>query len=148
MRNARRAGFTIVELMVALAIGSVLLLALAAMFIGTSQSRNELDKSSRQIEGGRYAVQVLSDEIRHAGYFGALTNAPTLPGSVTTLPNPCSTTLATVQNSLGLPVHGVKPDMAMIQGMRANDSRWVKLSRRSPYACSGGTTTSKRSPAE
>jgi len=106
MWNVRREGFTLVELMVALAIGSVLLLALAAMFIGTSQSRNELDKSSRQIEAGRYAVQVVSDEIRHAGYFGALTNAPTLPGSVTTLPNPCSTTLATVQNSLGLPVQG------------------------------------------
>jgi type IV pilus assembly protein PilW len=92
--------------MVGLAIGSVLLLALAAMFIGTSNSRNEIDKSSRQIEGGRYAVQVLSDEIRHAGYYGILANAPTLPGSVTSLPNPCSNTLATVQNSLGLPVQG------------------------------------------
>src|SRR5690348_3142662 len=106
VRNVRSEGFTLVELMVALAIGSVLLLALAAMFIGTSQSRNELDKSSRQIEGGRYAVQVLSDEIRHAGYYGPLTTAPTLPGSVTALPNPCLTTLTTVQNSLGLPVQG------------------------------------------
>ena len=106
MRNVRREGFTLVELMVALAIGSVLLLALAAMFIGTSQSRNEIDKSSRQIEGGRYAIQVLSDEIRHAGYYGILANPPTVPGSVTTLPDPCSTTLTTVQNSLGLAVQG------------------------------------------
>ena len=33
------------------------------------------------------------------------------------------------QRTLGLPVFGVKPDMAMIQGMQANDSRWVKFSR-------------------
>ena len=105
-RATRSTGFTLVELMVALAIASVLLLALAAMFIGTSQSRNELDKSSRQIEGGRYAMQVLSDEIRHAGWYGALATAPTLPGSVTTLPDPCSNTLATVQNSVGLPLQG------------------------------------------
>jgi type IV pilus assembly protein PilW len=102
----RTAGFTLVELMVALAIASVLLLALAAMFIGTSMSRSELDKSSRQIEGGRYAVQVLSDEIRHAGWYGALANAPALPGSVTSLPDPCSNTLATVQDSIGLPLQG------------------------------------------
>jgi type IV pilus assembly protein PilW len=100
------AGFTLVELMVALAIASVLLLALAAMFIGTSTSRNELDKSSRQIEAGRYAAQVLSDEIRHAGYYGVLASAPTLPGSVTALPDPCSNTVATVQNSIGLPIQG------------------------------------------
>jgi type IV pilus assembly protein PilW len=99
-------GFTLVELMVALAIASVLLLALTAMFVGTSMSRNELDKSSRQIEGGRYAVQVLSDELHHAGWFGVLANAPTLPGSVTSLPDPCSNTLATVQNSIGLPLQG------------------------------------------
>jgi type IV pilus assembly protein PilW len=105
-RHSPSAGFTLVELMVALAIASVLLLALAAMFIGTSTSRNELDKSSRQIEAGRYATQVLSDELRHAGYYGVLARAPALPGSVTALPDPCSNTLATVQNSIGLPIQG------------------------------------------
>jgi len=99
-------GFTLVELMVALAIGSVLLLALTAMFIGTSASRSEIDKSSRQIESGRYAMQVITDELRHAGYYGALANAPVLPGSVTSLPDPCSNTTTEVRNSLGLPLHG------------------------------------------
>jgi len=57
----RSGGFTIVELMVALAIASVLLLALAAMFINTSAARTELDKSSRQIESSRYAMQIIAD---------------------------------------------------------------------------------------
>jgi type IV pilus assembly protein PilW len=101
-----RRGFTLVELMVALAIASVLLLALAAMFINTSAARTELDKSSRQIETGRYAMQIIADEIVHAGYFGALANAPSVPGSVTSLPDPCDFALATVQGSVGIPLQG------------------------------------------
>lgn len=149
LEPVRRGGFTLVELMVALAIGSVLLLALAAMFIGTSNSRNEIDKSSRQIEGGRYAMQVLSDEIRHAGYYGALTDQPALPGSVTTLPDPCSNTLATVQTSLGLPLQGYagggtapltcldaasgyKPNTAVIVVRRA-DTSIAAATATSPY---------------
>ena len=103
---SRPRGFTLVELMVALAIASILLVALATMFINTSISRGELDKSSRQIESGRYAIQILSDEIRHAGYFGAIPNAPALPGTVTSLPDPCTTVLTDVQNSIGLPLQG------------------------------------------
>ena len=99
-------GFTIVELMVALAIASVLLLALAVMFMNTSIARNELDKSSRQVESGRYAMSILSDEIRHAGYYGALVNAPVLPVTVTTLPDPCANALATVQGSVAIPLQG------------------------------------------
>src|SRR4051812_30503294 len=99
-------GFTLVELMVALAIASVLLLALAAMFINTSAARTELDKSSRQIEAGRYAMQVIADEIVHAGYFGALANAPSVPVTVTSLPDPCDFALATIQGSVAIPLQG------------------------------------------
>jgi type IV pilus assembly protein PilW len=105
-RSEHSGGFTLVELMVALAIASILLLALATMFINTSISRGELDKSSRQIESGRYAMQVLGDEIRHAGYYGVFATAPTLPISITSLPNPCLFDLTTVQQSIGLPLQG------------------------------------------
>lgn len=99
-------GMSLVELMVALAIASILLVALGVLFVNTSIARGELDKSSRQIESGRYAMQVVADDIRHAGYYGALNNAPMLPGSVTSLPDPCSSTTATVQNSLALFLQG------------------------------------------
>jgi type IV pilus assembly protein PilW len=92
--------------MVALAIGSVLLLALATLFMNTSAARTEIDKSSRQIESGRYAMQVLSDDIRHAGYYGPLINAPTNIAGLTALPDPCSTTLSDIQNDAFLPLQG------------------------------------------
>jgi type IV pilus assembly protein PilW len=104
-RGAAR-GFSLVELMVALAIASLLLGALAIMFINTSNARNDLDRTSRQIESGRYAMQVLSDEIRHAGYYGALADAPALGAGVTTLPDACDTSVAGVQAAIGLPLQG------------------------------------------
>lgn len=86
-RGRRLGGFSLVELMVSLAIASVLLLGLVILFAGNSASRTELDKSSQQIENGRYALQMLTDEVRHAGYYGPLVSAPT--SSLTALPDPC-----------------------------------------------------------
>ena len=99
-------GFSLIELMVGLTIGLLLLIGLTLLFANTSTARSELDKASRQIESGLYAMQIIADEVRHAGYYGPLINAPTVPGSVTSLPDPCSTTLSVVQNSLGIPLQG------------------------------------------
>ena len=101
-----QAGFSLVELMVGLTIGLLLLIGLSILFANSSAARAELDKASRQVESGRYAMQVLADDARHAGYYGALANAPGLPGTVTSLPDPCLTTLSVVQDSIGLPLQG------------------------------------------
>ena len=114
--TVRSSGFTLVELMVAMAIASVLLVALAAMFVNTSAARGEMDKASRQIETGRYAMQILADEIAHAGYYGALANPPSLPVTVTSLPDPCDFAVATVQGSVAIPLQGYagKPTSAAL----------------------------------
>lgn len=66
-RSRSCAGFTLVEMMVALVIASLLLVALTVLFINTSAARNETDRASRQIEAGRFALSELADDIRHAG---------------------------------------------------------------------------------
>jgi type IV pilus assembly protein PilW len=65
-------GFSLVELMVGMTIGLALTGGLLTLFSATSNSGNELDKSIRQIENGRYAVELLSEDISVAGYFGEL----------------------------------------------------------------------------
>lgn len=65
-------GFSLVELMVAMAIGLTLMGGLLTLFSATSKAGNELDKSIRQIENGRYAVELLTEDISVAGYFGEL----------------------------------------------------------------------------
>ena len=105
-RQSMQLGMTLVELMVSITIGLFLVLGLVTLFASMSSTRSELDKSSRQIENGRYAIQMLSDETRHAGYYGSLVNSPALPSSVTSLPDPCSTDLTVIRNSMGLPIQG------------------------------------------
>ncbi|MEK6592717.1 MAG: PilW family protein [Pseudomonadota bacterium] len=80
-------GFTIVEMMVALTVGLFLVGGLISLLVSTSAARTELDKSSRQIENGRYALQLLSDDVRHAGFLG--TYMPS--GAAATAPDPCAT---------------------------------------------------------
>lgn len=67
----RQAGLGLVEIMVAMAVGVFMLGGVLALVIWVSQARVELDKTSEQIENGRYAIQLLSDELRLAGFFGA-----------------------------------------------------------------------------
>ena len=65
--SARVRGFSLVELMVGMAIGLVLVAGLSLLFANTSQSGNELNKSIRQIENGRYAMDLLHDDLMLAG---------------------------------------------------------------------------------
>jgi len=69
------AGFSLVELMVSVTIGLILLLGLSTLLVNSSNSHREMQKSSAQIENGRYAMQILSDDIQMAGYLGELSPA-------------------------------------------------------------------------
>jgi type IV pilus assembly protein PilW len=108
----RMRGFSLVELMVALALAGLVLLGLSAYFVSSSRAFSETERVSRQIENGRYASALLAEEIRHAGFYGEVGNVvnlpPTsliaLPGAV---PDPCATTIADVRNALPLAVQGV-----------------------------------------
>jgi len=98
-RRPRCAGFSLVELMVALVLGMLLLVGLATLFANTSVARSEIDKAGRQIENGRFALQTLSDDVRDAGYYGPLNEAPAPPGGAP--PDPCLS-----PTTLGLPIQG------------------------------------------
>jgi len=99
---ARQAGLTLVELMVAITLGLMILSGVLTVFFNTSAARNEVERTSRQIENGRHAVQILSTDLRLAGFFGEFD-----PGSVaapTALPaDPCS--LAAADWQQWLPFH-------------------------------------------
>lgn len=62
-------GVSLVELMTGLALGMLVLTAMAVLFANNSAARGEIERASQQIESGRFALQLLRDEIRLAGYF-------------------------------------------------------------------------------
>lgn len=104
-RRDRQRGLTLIELMISLTIGLVLVAGLALLFSQQSSTQAELEKSSRQIENGRYAMQMLREDLQLAGYYGEFYNTSTLtvPGA---LPDPCVTLSADLAAAMPFPVQG------------------------------------------
>ncbi len=89
----RDSGFSLIELMIGMTIGLVLLTVLATVFDRTSGGRSDLDRVSRLIENSRFAVDVIGDDMRHAGFYGTF-----LPPSDTifTDTSPCAWNVADI----------------------------------------------------
>lgn len=103
---ASQRGISIIELMISIAIGLIILLALSTLFINQSRSRIELDKSNRMIDNGRYALEVLSGNLSLAGYYGEFIPTSGVPVVPTALPNPCSTSATDMAAAIQLAVQG------------------------------------------
>jgi type IV pilus assembly protein PilW len=100
----RQHGFTLAEMMVAVAIGLLLLAAMSSLFMNNSRAQSEIEKANRQIENGRYAIQLVGGDLRNAGFWGELD--PNDVAAPTDVPNPCSTALADLRLSLQVHVQG------------------------------------------
>jgi type IV pilus assembly protein PilW len=96
----KQSGVSLVELMIAIALGLVLILGLTTVYLNSSRASKELQRAGQQIENGRYALEVLSNDLRHAGFFGELGvfAAPTVAS------DPCSTAQAALLASVSLPL--------------------------------------------
>lgn len=71
-------GFSLIELMVAITISSIILIALVAIFMG-NRSTYQLDEGlARMQENARFAMEYLTRDIRMAGYAGCHTNSEEL----------------------------------------------------------------------
>lgn len=134
----RQRGFTLVEFMVAMALGLVIMLAVSEIFVNNSQARSEIERVSRQIENGRFALQLLSDEIANAGFFGE-SDVQSLPS---TQPAICLDSEADVRGSMALPISGgnnvaVADAPSCLGGLKA-DSDYIAIRRTS--TCVAGST--------
>jgi type IV pilus assembly protein PilW len=117
-REMRQRGFNLVELMVALTLGLFVALAVSMMFVGTSRSERELMTTAQQIESGRYAIDIVSKDLWHAGYYGYLLDRPAPP---TVEPDPCLVNdTATMYSALANPVQVFwAPDWASAANLSA-----------------------------
>lgn len=96
-RRLNQAGISLVELMVAMVLGLLLATALGALFVNVSSTNNEMAKTNSQIENGRFAMQILQNDLAHVGFWGSYVpnydnlSFSTVPNDVPdTVPNPCA----------------------------------------------------------
>lgn len=89
-------GFSLIELMVAIAIGLIIMSTLIALFINVNRTNDEMAKTNSQIENGRFSIQLLENDVMHAGFWGTyvpqfddLTFTLAPADVATAVPNPC-----------------------------------------------------------
>ncbi len=80
--GARPAGLALIEIMIALALGLVIIAALGQLYAGSKQSYVLGDAMIRLTENGRFAIDFLSAEIRVAGYLSCGGASASLGNSV------------------------------------------------------------------
>lgn len=78
-------GFTLVELMVALAIGSVLLIGATTIYVQGRSTFRVTETVSRLQEDARYVIDTLEPDIRMASYFGLHSRPGRIKGRATPL---------------------------------------------------------------
>ena len=102
----RARGFSLVEFMIAMTIGLFLIAGLVYLIAETSRSRAEIERSSRQIENGRYALSRIAEDLRHAGFYSEYFSVPGageagFPATLTAA-LPCTTAIGTASPATGL----------------------------------------------
>ena len=120
-RNFAR-GFSLIELMIAITLGLMIMSGLVTIFVKNSQARTEIERSNRQLESGRYAMTLLTEDLRMAGFFAAFNpyeliiypSAPPLgadtspvTAAMTALPDPCATSATDLKNAFFFHVQGI-----------------------------------------
>lgn len=100
----RHAGFSLIELMVAVTLGMLVMGVITMAFISSSSARRATDQASQQVENGRYAMHILSEDLQLAGYYSEFDPRPlATPGAK---PNPCATDVASLKAALPLAIQG------------------------------------------
>lgn len=64
-------GMTLVELMIAMAIGLLIVLAVTMIYLSTAQHQRALERRSTSQENGAFVLQLLGREIMNAGFYPA-----------------------------------------------------------------------------
>ena len=130
-------GFSLVEMMIAMTIGLMICAGLVTVFANTSNTQQELRRAAQQIENGRYAMDVLSQDLQVTGYFGSFRKiiAPT------TAPDPCSlnvnpgtpTDTTSVNYGINLPVQAYNAaSLTATATLPANCSTYLPASNMQP----------------
>ena len=102
----KQQGLSLIELMISITLGLIILSSLTTLFLNQNRARSELDKSNRMIDNGRYALELISENLRLAGFYGTYTLVTAAPAAT---PDPCNlTTLTTAATNLDVLRHHVQ----------------------------------------
>jgi type IV pilus assembly protein PilW len=104
MTITRERGYSLIELMVSIVISLMILAGLVTLFANNGRERDEIQRANQQTENGQYALQVMGDDLREAGYLGTFN--PTALSTPAADPDPCATSVANLNAAIPIFVQG------------------------------------------
>ena len=82
LRRSLVKGFSLVELMIALALGSIITTGVVQLFVANSETHNLLVGQSRMQESARFALEFIGRQVRQAGYRGCFSSNDQLNSTI------------------------------------------------------------------
>lgn len=99
-----QSGFSLIELMITMILGAVILTGLVQTYSASNENFGDMKQATERNENGRYALEKIRKDLRHAGFYGDYFDLP-LAGS--SLPDPCETDPSDIQDDgMAFPVQG------------------------------------------
>lgn len=119
-------GFSLIEMMIAITIGLLLLAGLGTVYLGSRQTYRQQDAMARMQEGARYAFELMTVDIRQAGFTGCAPVASTFStlNGADWFNNLATQPLVGYESGAGLPatVAGELAGTDAVSVLRADDS--------------------------
>lgn len=150
-RIVRSRGLSLIELMIGITLGMIVVAALLALYVNITTTNNEMAKVNRQIENGRFAIQLLQEDIIHAGYWGTyvpnfddLTARNDPIDEPNALPDPCLAYSAAnwstdyTRNLVGIPVQAGLGTCGVVGSRKSNTDVLVVRHAQTCVAGAGG----------
>jgi type IV pilus assembly protein PilW len=78
----RQAGFTLIEMMIAITIGLGIIAGLVGVLASTSNNARTNDRTSELMTNGRYALNSMKQELREAGFLGYTYDKPNATAAI------------------------------------------------------------------
>jgi len=98
-------GFSLIELMIGLVLGMFVIGVIVTVFVQSKHNFNQDEQIAQMQENGRYALQLLSREVSHAGFLGGMSAVDTITlDSNTTVFSTSTNTCAEWFNPLAKPI--------------------------------------------
>jgi type IV pilus assembly protein PilW len=116
----------------------VVLSVVTTAFVSISGNRRDMERTGRQIENGRFAVQLLADDIVNAGYFGEFD--PRDAGAPAIKPDPCSTSVAELKSEILMHIQGFAAGASMPSCLADVRSGTAAIAVRRSATCVAGDT--------
>lgn len=98
-------GYSLIEFMIAITLGMMILAGVTTLFLRNSATRSGLERGFQQNDNGLHALQVLSDELRNAGYLAEF-DPKHLPITAV-MPDLCASALSELTSALPFATQGI-----------------------------------------